>query len=315
MVDDRIDGYRDLLGRLHARVGRGWWLGVTGNPGAGKSTVTDRLVSELRSGGLRVGVVAIDPTSPFTGGAILGDRIRMQRHFEDPEVFIRSVATRGALGGLSRSATDIARVLEAWGAEVVLIETVGVGQDELDVTRAAHTTLVVMAPGMGDDVQAIKAGILECADDFAVNKSYLAGADATLGDLQNMIALGQLSLGPRLVRGGHGGASQRAESESAAGGSWTPPIVKTVATTNAGIADVLSALRKHRQWLEETPAGRERRRDRLRAQLLAYLRDELALAALDDLGDRIHDAVRSVESGSEELYAACDRLIAEFRRA
>ncbi|HTN83279.1 MAG TPA: methylmalonyl Co-A mutase-associated GTPase MeaB, partial [Sorangium sp.] len=187
LVDDRVGDHAAILKDLFPHTGRAWVLGVTGNPGAGKSTLTDRLIGVFRKQGRRVAVVAVDPTSPFTGGAILGDRIRMQAHFGDPDVFIRSLATRGALGGLSRSAADIARVLDAWGADVVLVETVGVGQDELEITRMAHTTLVVAAPGMGDEVQAIKAGILECADVFAVNKADRDGADAAVRDLELMI--------------------------------------------------------------------------------------------------------------------------------
>ncbi|HMR07375.1 MAG TPA: methylmalonyl Co-A mutase-associated GTPase MeaB, partial [Polyangiaceae bacterium] len=189
-VDDRLPGYRELLQELFPHTGRAWLIGITGNPGAGKSTLTDRLIIRFRSAGQRVAVVAVDPTSPFSGGAILGDRIRMQRHFEDEGVFIRSLATRGALGGLSRSAMDVARVLDASGADVILVETVGVGQDELEITRAAHSTLVVLSPGMGDDIQAIKAGILEIADVFAVNKADRDGADATVRDLELMLALG-----------------------------------------------------------------------------------------------------------------------------
>lgn len=310
-VDDRAAGHRELLRRLRGRAGRSFLVGVTGNPGAGKSTVADRLVAALRAEGLRVGVVAVDPTSPFSGGAILGDRIRMQRHFEDPEVFIRSVATRGALGGLSRSALDVAHVLEAWGADVVLLETVGVGQDELDITRSAHTTLVVVAPGMGDDIQAIKAGILECADVFAVNKADHPGADATVADLQNMIALGQLSVGPSGLLGGHGSA--RLQPGGTRSGPWTPPIVKTVATQGDGMDELLAAIRKHRDWLHDTELGQARRRERVHAQLVATLRDELALAALDRLGDQIQRAARRVQDGIEDFHGACDRLIAEFR--
>ena len=168
-VDDRMPGYLDLLKEIFPRTGRAFVVGVTGNPGAGKSTLTDRLVERYRAGGRTVGVICVDPSSPYTGGAILGDRIRMTRHATDPGVFIRSVATRGHLGGLSRSARDMVRVLDAYGSDVVIVETVGVGQDELEITRTAHSTLVVMAPGMGDEVQAIKAGILETADVFAVN--------------------------------------------------------------------------------------------------------------------------------------------------
>ena len=166
LVDDRVGDYRQILVDLFPHTGRAWIIGVTGNPGAGKSTLTDRLIAAFRARKNKVAVVAIDPTSPFSGGAILGDRIRMQAHATDPEVFIRSVATRGALGGLSRSAMDIVRILDAWGADVIIVETVGVGQDELEITRTADSTLIVMAPGLGDDVQAIKAGLLECADAF-----------------------------------------------------------------------------------------------------------------------------------------------------
>src|SRR5262245_41739013 len=212
-------------------------LGVTGNPGSGKSTLTDRLIAAYRGQGKRVAVVAIDPTSPFTGGAILGDRIRMQRHFDDPEVFIRSLATRGALGGLSRSAADVVRVLDAWGADLVIVETVGVGQDEVEITRMAHTTVVVMAPGLGDEVQASKAGILECADIFAVNKADREGADGTARDLELMIALGGEITKAGAHSRGHAAGSldvQRQEVTHAAG-QWVPLIARTVATRGEGI--------------------------------------------------------------------------------
>src|SRR5580658_3294210 len=189
-IDDRAPPYIDLLKDLFPHTGKAYVIGVTGNPGAGKSTLTDRLIEVFRERGKTVAVIAVDPTSPFSGGAILGDRIRMQRHAEDPGTFIRSVATRGHLGGLSRSARDMVRVLDAYGAGVILVETVGVGQDELEITRTAHSTLVVVAPGMGDEVQATKAGILECADVFAVNKADREGADSTVRDLELMIALG-----------------------------------------------------------------------------------------------------------------------------
>src|SRR5579859_3852867 len=192
--DDQVPGAVEVMKRLYPHTGRAFVLGVTGNPGAGKSTVVDALIDHYRKLQKKVGVIAVDPTSPFSGGAILGDRIRMQRHATDPGVFIRSVATRGHLGGLSRSARDMIRVLDAYGSEVVLVETVGVGQDELEITRTAHTTLVVVAPGMGDEVQAIKAGIFECADVFAVNKADREGADSAVRDLELMIALGKDTL-------------------------------------------------------------------------------------------------------------------------
>ena len=226
MVDDEQPGHIELLKEIFPATGKAWIVGVTGNPGSGKSTLVDRLIELLRARDAKVAVVAVDPTSPFSGGAILGDRIRMQRHEGDPKVFIRSLATRGALGGLSRSARDVVRVLDAWGADVVLVETVGVGQDELEVTRTAHTTLVVMAPGMGDDVQAIKAGILECADVFAVNKADLEGADATVRDLELMIALGAETVfggGHSATHGAHGLDTAKAVVRHGEG-KWVPPI-------------------------------------------------------------------------------------------
>ena len=202
MADDRADGCLDMLKDLYTHTGKAWIVGVTGNPGAGKSTLCDRLIQLWRAQSLRVGMVAVDPTSPFSGGAILGDRIRMQQHFEDPDVFIRSLATRGALGGLSRSAVDIVRVLDAWGADVVIVETVGVGQHEIDITRAAHTTCVVVAPGMGDDVQASKAGILECADVFAANKERDRQGDRRHGARSGAHdRTGEKELGPRIRQG------------------------------------------------------------------------------------------------------------------
>ena len=209
MLDDRIDGATATLRALYPHTGRAKVIGITGNPGSGKSTLTARLIGHYRKLGMRVGVLAVDPSSPFSGGAILGDRIRMMEFANDPNVFIRSLATRGALGGLSRSTNDIVHVLDAMGHDVVLIETVGVGQDEIDIVRTADTTVVVLVPGLGDDIQAIKAGILEIADIFVVNKADLDGADRTVGDLRGLQTL-------------------MAEMPD-----WLPPIVRTVAARTA----------------------------------------------------------------------------------
>src|SRR5580700_2136395 len=233
MVDDRPPGYGELLKALWPHTGKAWVLGVTGNPGAGKSTLCDRLIAAYRARGHRVGVVAVDPSSPYSGGAILGDRIRMSRHATDDGVFIRSLATRGHLGGLTRSARDVVRVLDAAAYDVVILETVGVGQDEIEVTRTAQSTLVVMAPGLGDEVQAIKAGILECADVFAVNKADREGADATMRDLELMIALG----GEVTSAGAHSRSHRvtRTDEVRHAEGVWVPLIGRTVATRNQGV--------------------------------------------------------------------------------
>ncbi len=315
LVDDRLPGHRELLGALWPHTGTAYVVGITGNPGAGKSTLTDRLISELRGEHERVAVVAVDPTSPFTGGAILGDRIRMQRHFDDPGVFIRSLATRGALGGLSRSAMDVVRVLDAWGAGVVLVETVGVGQDELEVTRSADSSVVVMAPGLGDDVQAIKAGLLECADVFVVNKADREGADQTVRDLELMLALGarMISSGGHSRRHSAGTLDLAQEEVEHAAGAWTPPIVKCVATTGEGVASLVAGLAAHREWLRTTEAGSARRSERRREALKLFLRDALAEVAVDLLADAISTYADRVGRGEIDPYAACDELVARFQ--
>jgi LAO/AO transport system kinase len=318
LVDDRAPEAAGLLRALWPSTGRARVIGVTGNPGAGKSTLCDRLIAAVRAAGERVGVVAVDPTSPYTGGAILGDRIRMARHATDDGVFIRSLATRGHLGGLSRSARDVVRVLDAAGYGVVLVETVGVGQDELEVSRLADSTLVVMAPGLGDEVQAIKAGLLECADAFAVNKADRDGADAVVRDLELMLALGDESARALSAAKGHrthtaeDGHARAGAGASAAG--WVPPIVKCVATRGEGIAEVVNALAAHKAWLDGTEAGRERRRQRVRTEMRESLRQALIDAAMADLGAEVEDAARAVEEHACDPYTATERLVAAFRR-
>jgi LAO/AO transport system kinase len=311
LVDDRAPAHLDLLKALWPKTGRAWILGVTGNPGAGKSTLCDQLIGVYRARGQRVGVVAVDPTSPYSGGAILGDRVRMSRHAADQGVFIRSLATRGHLGGLSRSARDVVRVLDACGHDTVLVETVGVGQDELEVTRTAHTTLVVMAPGMGDDVQAAKAGLLECADAFAVNKADRDGTDVVVRDLELMIALGNdalLALSSARGHLAHPVPSVRENAER-----WTPPIVKCVATRGEGMAPLASALDAHRAW-SGTDAGQAQRSTRLAEEMREALREGLIDAAVQQLESRIDAAVRDVEARAVDPYTAIERLVAEFAK-
>jgi LAO/AO transport system kinase len=322
LADDGAPGAHPLLKAIWPHTGKAWVLGVTGNPGAGKSTLCDRLIAAYRARGHRVGVVAVDPSSPYSGGAILGDRIRMSRHATDDGVFIRSLATRGHLGGLTRSARDVVRVLDAAAYDVVIVETVGVGQDELEITHTAHSTLVVMAPGMGDEVQAIKAGILECADVFVVNKADRDGADATVRDLELMIALGNESLRVLSKMAGHAthgpadGFVQPAASQSGARDSnerWTPPITKCVASRGDGVPDVVSALDRHRAWVEGTEAGRTRRRARLAEQVRESLRESLIEAAVSDLGPELDEATLAVDAGALDPYTAVERLVAAFR--
>jgi LAO/AO transport system kinase len=240
----------------------------------------------------------------------------MGRHGTDPGVFIRSVATRGHLGGLSRSARDMVRVLDAYGADVVIVETVGVGQDELEITRTAHSTLVVMAPGMGDEVQAIKAGIMECADVFAVNKADRDGADATVRDLELMIALGKESLVASGASRGHivhSSALPTTAEGDALPEVWTPPITKCIATRGEGIAEIVAALEKHKAWLDGTMTGRARRRQRLAEEVREGLREALIEAATRSLGAQIDEAVRAVDAREVDPYTATERLIATFR--
>ncbi|HEV3194146.1 MAG TPA: methylmalonyl Co-A mutase-associated GTPase MeaB [Polyangiaceae bacterium] len=313
LVDDRGPGALELLRALWPHTGNAWVLGVTGNPGSGKSTLCDRLIALYRGRGVRVGVVAVDPTSPYSGGAILGDRIRMSRHATDEGVFIRSLATRGHLGGLSRSARDVVRVLDASGYGVVIVETVGVGQDELEITRTAHSTLVVMTPGLGDEVQAIKAGILECADVFAVNKADRDGADATVRDLELMIALGNEAILALSKTKGHLALRAKTPENAAPSDRWTPPIVKCVATRGDGVQQVVDALDRHRQWVEGTQAGAVRKRARLAEEVRDSLREALIDAAVQDLGPRIEGAVSAVEAKEVDPYTATEKLVAAFR--
>jgi LAO/AO transport system kinase len=267
LMRDVEDGHETAIPELQAlfpHTGRARVVGLTGSPGAGKSSLGDRLIHAYRKAGRRVGVVAIDPSSPFSGGAILGDRVRMQAHAEDPDVFIRSLATRGNLGGLSRAAADCVRVMDAMGKEIILVETVGVGQDEVDIAGLAHTVVLVVVPGMGDDVQAIKAGILEIADIFCINKADRDGADRTERELRSMLEL------------------RHAVSSAEVGEtSWEPPIVRTVALDGRGTEDLVTAIETHASFLARTGQRAERDVLRARTEFLAILRERLVASALD----------------------------------
>lgn len=317
-VDDRVGGHVELLKELFPSTGKGWIIGITGNPGAGKSTLTDRLIEAFRKAGKKVGVLCVDPSSPYTGGAILGDRIRMTRHANDAGVFIRSVATRGHLGGLSRSARDMVRVLDAAGFDVVLVETVGVGQDELEITRTAHTTLVVAAPGLGDEVQAIKAGLLETADVFAVNKADRDGADGTVRDLELMIALGteaMVAAGKNRAHVVHGGVKVDALPDAASSGAelWTPPILKCIATKNEGVGELVSALERHHAWIATTKAGQARRKLRLREEIRESLRESLIDAAARSLARELDEVADRVAARTIDPYSATEALLTRFK--
>jgi LAO/AO transport system kinase len=275
---------RQVAAALAGEAGRAHVVGLTGPPGVGKSTTTSALVSALRARGDRVGVLAVDPSSPFSGGALLGDRVRMAEHSEDPGVFIRSMATRGQLGGLAGATPQALRVLDAAGCDVVLIETVGVGQSEIDVVALADTTVVLLAPGMGDGVQAAKAGILEVADLFVVNKADRDGATQAVRELRHMIHLGE--------RGG-----------------WTVPVLRTVAVRGEGVDEVVAALDAHRQWSDGSGERERRRIARVKAEIEAVAVARLR-ARIGDVHGRagLSDLAKRVVAGELDPYAAADEL-------
>ena len=321
-VDDHVPGYIDVLKDVFPHTGKAFVLGVTGNPGAGKSTLCDRLIEAFRSKGSTVGVIAVDPSSPYSGGAILGDRIRMQQHAVDPGVFIRSLATRGNLGGLSRATSDVIRVLDAMGKDVILVETVGVGQDEIDIARLAHTTVVVVVPGMGDDIQAIKAGILEIADVFAVNKADREGSDRTVRELRSMLEL-RRDTAPGLdhdVFHKMSAEDQKAHAHlvDATGPArgWEPPVVKTIATRDGGMDEFVAALSSHDEHLRQSGELEKREIARARAEFVAILRDNLlkgALAELQQIGT-LDDIATRIARREQDPYALSEELTLRLTR-
>jgi LAO/AO transport system kinase len=287
LVEDGDPALAEVAAALAPYTGHAQVVGLTGSPGVGKSTTTNELVRALRAEGRRVGVLAVDPSSPFTGGAILGDRVRMQEHTVDRGVYIRSMSSRGQLGGLSAATPQAVRVLEGAGCEVILVETVGVGQAEVEIASLADTTLVLLAPGMGDAIQAVKAGVLEIADVFVINKADRPGADATYRDIQGMLGLGG-----------------RAE------GDWRPQVVRATAVRGEGIDDVVTAIGKHRAWLESS-GNLERRRERrasVEVEAIALGTLRARIGNLRD-GTSLSTLAAAVAAGRLDPYAAAEELI------
>ncbi len=284
-VEDRAPGYQELLDRVYSRTGQAYRLGITGPPGAGKSTLVDRLVPFLRRGDRRVGVLASDPTSPFSGGALLGDRVRMHQIAEDAGVFIRSLATRGSLGGLARAAGEAAILLEAAGFPTLIFETIGVGQAEIDVLQEVDTVVVVLTPQSGDAIQALKAGLMEIADIFVVNKSDRGQADLAVRSLQ--LALGDTQL------------------------AWTPPILKTSAIEGMGLEELYQALEHHRRYLDESQGWEAHRQERLRRLLRENVLGVLRARLWDEHGEHLlEEQARQVLSGERGPYRASRELAA-----
>ena len=291
-IDDGLPEVRETMKELYSHTGKAYVIGITGAPGVGKSTLVDAIIGNLRERGKTVGVLAVDPTSPFSGGAILGDRVRMQRHSADPGVFIRSLATRGQFGGLTQSTRYAIDVLDAMGKDFIIVETVGVGQDEVDIVKAADTTVILVVPGMGDDIQAIKAGILEVGDIFAINKSDHPGAEKTENDLRAMLALGS-----------------REDRET----RWEPSIIKTEALSNKGISELIAEIDKHAEYLHAISSDERsaKKKEKLRVLLHDMVTNRLMEAFSSQLMQDIHfeEAVESVYLGRTDPYTACDKLL------
>lgn len=346
IVENRRAGADRLLAELHPRLGRARRIGVTGPPGAGKSTLTTELTATYRRAGLTVGIVAVDPTSPFTGGALLGDRIRMEAVALDPGVFIRSMATRGSLGGLAAATRDVTDVLDAFGLDRVIIETVGVGQTELDVSRTADTTMVVLVPESGDSIQTLKAGLMEIADIFVVNKSDRPGADRLRNELELMIGLRSgetmknvpahhgVDLGRAMTkaerlatnverqRGEEGAATEgrryvnpakaAREAAKAVSESWTPPVLRSVAAKSEGVEEVVAALDRHAHYLEASGVLSERRRKRLRDRVVEVVERTVQQRLWRHAGTNewLTERIPALESGSTNPFAVAHELVA-----
>jgi LAO/AO transport system kinase len=287
LVDNGVPEAIPTLKQLYPYTGRAYVIGITGPPGSGKSTLTDQITAELRRQGRTVGIIAVDPTSPFTGGAILADRIRMQRHSLDEGVFIRSLATRGHLGGLSRSTNDVVDILDGMGKDFVLIETVGVGQDEIDIVRTAHTTLVVAVPGLGDEIQAIKAGIMEIGDLFVVNKADREGADRTVLEIQVTLEHGNTDDG------------------------WHPQVIKTVASTGQGIEALVQGILEHREFLFEEQGHRRKGKERSRWVFRGLLQERMVNRVLDRMTARggVDALVDQIARREVDPYTAVDEIL------
>jgi len=289
LVENEDSRALQIMGAIYPHTGNAYVLGITGSPGTGKSTLTDKITTILREREQTVGVIAVDPSSPFTGGALLGDRIRMQRSSGDADVFIRSMATRGNLGGLARTTADVVKIMDAFGKDWVIVETVGVGQDEVEIAKTADTTVVVLAPGLGDTIQSMKAGVMEIADVYVVNKADRAGTDELLNEVNVRV-------------------EQDAQIRKA---PWKPPVVKTIALENLGTDSLVEAIEKHRAFLRESGRLGKNRREKTRQETLALLRDEISRNVLERvLGNGRFDAlIDDIVAHKRDPYTSVQEIV------
>ncbi|RLF73310.1 methylmalonyl Co-A mutase-associated GTPase MeaB [Thermococci archaeon] len=289
LVENDEEKAREIVKKIYSNTGRAYIIGITGPPGSGKSTLVDKLIKKARDEGNIVGVIAIDPTSPFTGGALLGDRIRMQRHSTDPGVFIRSMATRGSLGGLAKATNDAIKILDAYGCDVIFVETVGVGQIEVDIVKTADTVVLVTVPGLGDDIQAIKAGLMEIADIFVVNKADKEGAEATMFELELMLDL---------------------EKDKWQKSGWRPPVVSTIAFTNKGVDELWGAINEHMEFLLNSGKIKEKRKFRVREEIKAIVSSKIARKIGEKMGeDDIAVLIEMIAKREIDPYSAADLVL------
>ncbi len=289
MIDDELPEAREILKKIYPYTGKAHIIGITGAPGAGKSTLVSKLIELYRKKSLKVGVIAVDPTSPFTGGAILGDRIRMQSHSTDPEVFIRSVATRGHLGGLSKSAWEMVKVLDAMGKEKIIVETVGVGQDEVEIIGLAHTSVVVLVPGLGDDIQAIKAGILEIADIFVVNKADRPEANRLVKEIEFMLEMAGIK-----------------DKE------WQPPVIKTIATKGEGIEELAVAIDNHFEYLKKSGKLKEKIRMQLEKEFENTITSLIKEKIYRKIQEKMESLISKMENGEVDPITLGEKITREL---
>ena len=288
LVESESTFAHEIMKAIYPHTGKAHLVGVTGAPGAGKSTLVDKIISRYKELGKSVGIIAVDPSSPFSGGAILGDRLRMQQHALDPSVFIRSMGTRGSLGGLSRAAYEAALILDACGKDIVIIETAGVGQTEIDIVRIADTVILLLVPGMGDDVQIMKAGIMEIADIFVVNKADREGADKIVAEVNLMLDI----------------AGER---------SWRPPVLKAIAESGQGVDDIIRAVEEHRLYLQKSEEGKKRRSSRIRHEVEEILRRDIARIVEKEWEERSsNDLIEALASRRSDPYTEAGRLLEEI---